>query len=154
MRAVCIVTASLVWIAACGSSGTSADARYVVLGSSVVRDAQTGLEWTRRDDAGDLDWYKADAYCRELRLDGGAAWRLPRIDELRTLYGMRPPTRCGEAMGAISTVFDLGGPYVWSGTEAGAGARTYLDFQFGTELSPTIAPHLVRRVLCVRSRAR
>ena len=67
-----IVLTSLLWAAACTSPGGDAPVgpRFVVLGPAVVRDAGTGLEWTRRDDGGGLDWYKADAYCRSLSIDG------------------------------------------------------------------------------------
>jgi hypothetical protein len=59
---------------------------------------------------------------------------------------------CGGDICAIDRVFTLTAPYVWSATARGD-ARTYLDFRHGTELSPSITPRLVRRVLCVRTPA-
>ena len=145
-----IVSTWLVWAAACSSGGAEGP-RFVVVGPAVARDAGTGLEWTRHDDGAGLDWHRADDYCRSLSIDGGGTWRLPTIEELRRLYGTTPRVPCGDAMCAVHPVFTLTGPYVWSSTEhGGPNARTYIDFQFGTELSPSITPRLVRRVLCVR----
>jgi hypothetical protein len=146
-----IVLTSLLWAWACTSD--DGGGRFRVLGEAVTRDAQTGLEWTRRDDGAGLDWHKAEAYCRSLSVDDAGGWRLPTIDELRSLYGASPKVPCGDAMCAIDPVFTLSSPYVWSATEFGVSARTYLDFKFGTQLSPTITPRLVRGVLCVRPSA-
>ena len=158
-RSVWILLTSLLWAAACTSPAGDAPAgpRFVVLGDAVVRDGRTGLEWTRHDDGVGLDWINADAYCQALVIDGPGRWRLPGIDELRGLYGGTSRTSCGDAMCAIDPAFTLTSPYVWSATPQGPSdpqgptARAYLDFQFGTQLSPTITPRLVRRVLCVRT---
>jgi len=143
----------LLWAAACTSRGGDAPAgpRFVVLGAAVARDARTGLEWTRHDDGVGLDWHKADAYCQSLTIDDARGWRLPDIEELRRLYDPTTRIPCGDATCAIDPVFTLTSPYVWSATAQGQNARTYLDFQFGTQLTPTILPRLVRRVLCVRT---
>jgi hypothetical protein len=140
--------------AACTSPPDDAPAasRFVVLGPAVVRDTKTGFEWTRRDDGVGLDWHKADEHCRSLSTGEAGQWRLPAIEELRTLYGATPTVPCGDAKCAIDRVFTLTTPYVWSASGQDTIARTYLDFQFGTELTPTITPRLVRSVLCVRDR--
>jgi formylglycine-generating enzyme required for sulfatase activity len=154
-RTVWILMTSLLWAVACTSPAGDAPAgtRFVLHGTAAVRDSRTGLEWTRHDDGVGLDWYKAEAYCRALSTGDAGHWRLPAIEELRTLYGATARVPCGDATCAIDPAFTLTSPYVWSATAPGGVARTYLDFQFGTELSPTIAPHLVRRVLCVRAAA-
>ena len=51
----------------------------------VWTDPATGLEWTKRDNAVEVDWEQANAYCANLRM-GGAGWRLPTIDELLGIY--------------------------------------------------------------------
>ena len=122
-----------------------------MLGDEVARDTRTGLEWTRHDDGQGLDGYKAEAYCRALVIGDSAGWRLPGVEELRSLYGATPKSACGDAMCAIDRVFTLTSPYVWSATTPDPTSRTYLDFQFGTQLSPGITPRLLRRVLCVRT---
>jgi hypothetical protein len=149
-----IVLMSLLWAGACTSAGSDAPpgSRFVVLGVALARDPQTGLEWTRRDGGVGLDWHKAEAYCQSLSIDDTRGWRLPGIEELRRLYGATTRIPCGDAMCAIDPAFTLGSQYVWSASAPhGPSARTYLDFQFGTELTPTLTPRLVRSVLCVRT---
>ena len=50
-----------------------------------VLDSKTGLEW--QDDAvGDtMDWVEAIKYCESLELDSNKDWRLPNINELKTI---------------------------------------------------------------------
>lgn len=153
-RSVWILVTSLVCVAACTSGEREGPAgpRFVVRGSAVVRDAVTGLEWTRRDDGVGLDWHKAEAYCESLSVDDAGRWRLPSVEELRSLYGATTRVPCGAVTCAIDPAFALTEQYVWTASGRGPQARTYLDFQFGTELTPTISPRLLRRVLCVRAR--
>jgi hypothetical protein len=146
-----IVATSLLWATACTPPEGDAPApRFVALGDAVARDARTGLEWSRRD-GGALAWHAAETHCRSLAVDDAGGWRLPAIEELRGLYDEGARVPCGDATCAIAPVFALTTPYVWSATaEQGPNARTYLDFRFGTELTPSIGPRLVRSVLCVR----
>jgi hypothetical protein len=44
-----------------------------------------GRQWTTTTSGEDLHWRTADAYCRDLRLDGRTDWRLPTLPELATL---------------------------------------------------------------------
>jgi formylglycine-generating enzyme required for sulfatase activity len=125
-------------------------ARFVPRGEAILQDAGARLEWTRRDDGVGRDWHAAEAYCRVLTL-GGSGWRLPTIEELRTLRAASARTPCGDVTCGIDPAFGLSNPYVWTSTAQGDTARTYLDFQFGTELTPSIGPRLLRRVLCVRA---
>ena len=134
---------------ACTSSAGDAHRRFVVRSDDVVRDVRTGLEWTRHDDGAGLDWNAADAYCRQRGVDGGG-WRLPEVDELYPLYDRAIDTPCGTVTCHVDPVFTLTSPYVWTATAMGEVARTYVDMQYGTRLSPTITPRLLRRVLCVR----
>lgn len=154
-RGVRILLVSLSLAAACSSPAgdTTPGPRFVALGDAVVRDARTGLEWTRHDDGVGRDWYGAEAYCQALSIDDAGRWRLPGSEELQGLYGASPRTACGDAMCAIDPAFSLSSPYVWTATAHGPTARTYVDFQYGTQLSPTITPRLLRRVLCVRASA-
>lgn len=135
---------------ACTSSESDAPRRFVVRSDAVVRDVGTGLEWTRHDDGAGLEWHAADAYCRQLGADGGG-WRLPGVEELFALYDKAMNTPCGTVTCHVDSAFTLTSPYVWTETAMGEGARTYVDMQYGTRLSPTITPRLLRRVLCVRS---
>lgn len=140
--------------AACTSPADDAPrgARFVPRGEAIVEDTRAGLEWTRRDDGVSRDWHAAEAYCRVLTL-GGPGWRLPTAEELRSLRVASARSRCGDVTCGIDPAFGITNPYVWTSTAQGDSARTYLDFQFGTELTPSIGPRLLRRVLCVRTAA-
>ena len=138
--------------AACTSPADDASpgAYFLPYGEAMVRDTRAGLEWTRRDDGVGRDWHAAEAYCRVLTL-GGSGWRLPTVEELRSLRVASARTPCGDVTCGIDPAFGITNPYVWTSTAQGDTARTYVDFQFGTELTPSIGPRLLRRVLCVRA---
>jgi hypothetical protein len=125
------------------------DGRFVAAGAASVRDEHTGLEWTKRDNARDVDWHGGDRYCRNLSLGDRADWRLPEIGELAELYDERLDQACGEAVCHIDPMLELTKAYVWAAT-ARDSRRFYFDFRFGTSLAPNLKPGLVRRVLCVR----
>jgi uncharacterized protein len=52
----------------------------------VFVDRQTGLMWTAKDSGVALGYNSAVAYCSNLHVNGKSDWRLPRVDELKTLY--------------------------------------------------------------------
>ena len=51
----------------------------------VVADSATGLAWTKEYTSISMTWQSALIYCEELNYAGHADWRLPNIDELKTL---------------------------------------------------------------------
>ena len=149
-----LVAAMLVLVsaAACSPPEPAFTPRFMIVSDDVARDTRTGLEWTRVDGDRSLPWTAADEHCRSLALPGRANWRLPEIAELEALFDQTQRQPCGARSDCrLDVAIDLTAPYVWSATERGAGTRFYIDFQFGTTLSPGIPPTLVRRVLCVRA---
>jgi hypothetical protein len=91
-------------------SGSSA--RYTLTEDhKAVIDNKTGLIWQQTDDGKMRDLLEgAHSYCDELTLGGHDDWRLPRIDELRTIidYSRWP--------GAIDPVFNCRMDSYWSGS--------------------------------------
>ena len=124
--------------------------RFVAVSAATVRDTTTNLVWTAHDNERNFPWPEAEAYCKALRLDEQAAWRLPTIEELDGIYDEAHDSACGERTCHIDPAITLTDPYFWSGTARSGGRRFYIDFKFGTQLAPLIRPQLVRRVLCVR----
>jgi len=53
-------------------------------GDEVVKDRKTGLMWQRNNGKG-FTWNGAKSYAWDLKLGGFLDWRLPTIDELKTL---------------------------------------------------------------------
>jgi hypothetical protein len=124
--------------------------RFRASSDGVVSDAALGVEWTSRDHDEALPWDAADRWCRDLALAGRDDWRLPEVGELRTLYDPERDEPCGTRRCRLDKAIRIRAPYVWTATERGVGARFYVDLAYGNELSPSVAPELVRRVLCVR----
>lgn len=58
-------------------------------------DPSTGLTWETHPTDAEVDWTQAGDHCSGL--DGGAGWRLPDIDELRSLIRGCPDTVTGGA---------------------------------------------------------
>ena len=116
-----------------------------------MRDTRAGLEWTRRDDGVGRDWHAAEAYCRVLTL-GGSGWRLPTIEELRSLRVASARTPCGDVTCGIDPAFAITNPYVWTSTAQGDSARAYIDFQFfrivlGASRAAAVRDVIVNRVV-------
>jgi hypothetical protein len=42
--------------------------------------------WTKKDNGSKVTWQEATDYCRNLQLAGHSDWRLPTIDELKSIY--------------------------------------------------------------------
>ena len=122
----------------------------VAVDDDVVRDARTGLEWTRHDHDRPLAWDDADRHCRELALGTRRDWRLPELAELEALYDPHQQAPCGDRTCHLDPAIRLGGPYIWTASQRGPGTRFYFDAGYGTSFSPGTPPTLVRRVLCVR----
>jgi uncharacterized protein (TIGR02145 family) len=58
------------------------------------KDPNTGLTWMVEPSGQHYDWKEAISYCRKLSLEG-EGWRLPTINELRTLIRGCPSTATG-----------------------------------------------------------
>lgn len=61
-------------------------------GDGTVSDGRTGLTWQKKALSVYVDWQTASDACLKLSLAGQDDWRLPSIDELRTLLTGCPPT--------------------------------------------------------------
>ena len=57
----------------------------------VCVDSSTGFEWQQNPTGGEMLWSEALTYCRNLALDG-EGWRMPDIDELRSVIVGCPDT--------------------------------------------------------------
>ena len=111
----------------------------------VFLDRQTGLMWTAKDSGVALGWNSAVAYCSNLQVAGHNDWRLPRIEELKTLYDAsgRNLPECkdfaGESLRSpirVRSEIALGCYWMWSSDEghqvrmAGGPVSTIRIFNF------------------------
>jgi len=60
--------------------------RFVDNKNGTVTDTKTGLMWAVRDNGGDTTWDGAKSYCENYRGGGYSDWRMPTIEELKSLY--------------------------------------------------------------------
>ena len=102
---------SLVWF--CSSlllifafpAGTG-DKNFVLGNEGIVLDTNTGLEWYVGPDK-KMDWNDAKSWVEGLNLDGGG-WRMPTIQEIRSLYIK------GEGDRNMTPLLKTTGWFVWS----------------------------------------
>lgn len=67
-----------------GLAGFS-EARYLDNGDGTVTDTQTNLMWQQTTAPATYTWQNAILYCNNLVLAGYSDWRLPNLNELKTL---------------------------------------------------------------------
>lgn len=122
----------------------------------VLRDASTGLHWTRSDNGSDIDWHDAVAHCTALSLAGGG-WHLPNSRQLQHLYDASGEDRTpcghyqGDAIGCrTSPLFQLSGPFFWSTDTSGEDRATGVFMANGYRLSYVRTARFNDRALCVR----
>jgi len=67
--------------------------RYVDNGNGTVTDTSSSLIWQQATAPNTYNWDQAISYCRSLSFAGYTDWRLPTLDELKTLldYTQAPP---------------------------------------------------------------
>jgi len=75
--------------------------RFHVAGDGTVIDHKLGVMWATADNGDDISWDNAKAYCDRLTLAGYDDWRLPTLDELKSLYKAKVTTYQVRAKGII-----------------------------------------------------
>ena len=70
-------------------------------------DPATGHMWQVNPSTAPVDWAGAGDYCKGLTLGGHADWRLPDIDELRSIVRGCAATQTGGSCGVIDTCLGL-----------------------------------------------
>jgi len=97
-----------------GAAGC-AGPRFTDLGDGTVRDNRSGLEWQQGVSLTEQNQAASVAYCTSLALDGGG-WRLPTIDELRSIVDDRFFPRIDPSFfpGTPSTLFWSSSPVAGS----------------------------------------
>lgn len=86
-------------------------------GDKTLSDASTGLTWSLSYAAG-RNWKEALAYCEDLNYGGKRNWKLPNINELKTLFN-------NEDTALISVVKEIPDENFWSSTTASLYSAEY-----------------------------
>jgi hypothetical protein len=121
-------------------------------------------QWTLSDNASDINWNDAKAYCEALKLDGGG-WQLPSYDDLQSIYDDKdghPSTPCfkpsdGPTMSCkVSSKFKLSSRYFWSQDFDQLPDRVMgrgISLTIGGGVSQNVKDGKLMRALCMRPRA-
>lgn len=81
--------------------------------SNIVTDNRTTLQWQDNTESNSTvkSWEEAIAYCEVLTLDGNSDWRLPNVNELKSIVDRTKKEP------AIDTTFEyVSSAYYWSST--------------------------------------
>ncbi len=125
-------------------------ARFTLLGNEynreAVRDNKTGLIWERSPALEMADWERAQQRCAS-KSAGGKDWRVPTVQELRTLVD---PSALDVKLPADHPFANVEPAIYWSATER-RDDRAYASFvNFSTGRSATLEKHMPTFVWCVR----
>lgn len=134
-----------------------AEERFRDNGDGTVTDRRHNLMWAHTDNHGDVDWKQAQRWIRftfpdtiQARYDD---WRMPTLDELRTLYVEDPAydgyeTACGQVV-RITPAIRLSCGWVWAADTQAITAGVF-NFHRGVHYTERMAHHRGRRALAVR----
>jgi hypothetical protein len=110
-------------------------------------DPTTGLMWTKKDNAREVNWQQATNYCRNLQLAGHSGWRLPTIDELQGIYDANANVGGYHVKGSLQ----LSNWFQWSSSRGKASGEVWgLYFTDGSRSSDPLGISTNGRALCVR----
>src|SRR5262249_50549389 len=132
------------------SSSQSRAARFTVLGEynrEAVRDQTTGLVWELSPALDMSDWDMAQRRCSSSHAGGDTDWRVPTVQELRTLV---EPSSIDVKLPADHPFANVEPSLYWSSTERrenGAYA-SFVNFRSGG--SATLEKYMSTFVWCVR----
>jgi hypothetical protein len=128
--------------------------RFIDNGDGTVTDTVTNLMWAASDNMGDISWHNAKIYCENPPIAGYrySDWRMPTIEELRTLYDKkreRYETDCGLRV-RIHPRIRLSCAWVWSSDHKAISAYAF-SFRKGYQYSTLMMDTKHFRALPVRS---
>jgi hypothetical protein len=124
--------------------------RFKVLAAfnnEAVLDKETGLVWQKVPIISDRSWFAAWKFC-QLNITGNrAGWRLPTLEELRSLID---PQQSEPALPPGNPFTDVVTQNFWSATAGFTSSNAVISgFQFG-EISETDKSNLAANTWCVR----
>ncbi|MCK5163894.1 MAG: DUF1566 domain-containing protein [Desulfobacula sp.] len=130
--------------------------RFIDNADGTVTDTLLNVMWSKTDNHGNINWRQAQQwvkytfpYTLPTSYDN---WRLPAIDELKTLYDQNTKgyeTDCGQKV-KIVPVIELTCGWVWASEMESISARLF-NFHRGYSYTDRISKYRAYRVLAVRS---
>ena len=120
------------------------DGDCIAYACGVVWDTKAGLEWVAGPDK-DTKWDEAKSWVDNLTVAGGG-WRMPTIDELKTLYEKDRGSR------NMTPLLETTGRYVWSGETKDSSSPWRFFFSSGYRHPGSREFSYLGRAFAVRSR--
>ena len=120
------------------SGRRSSDGRYIDDEDGTVTDTKTGLMWTKKDSYADLgkclDWNKSRSYVSSLTTGGYNDWRMPTVEELKSIYekSKNNKTYSGDTIHSDPIFASGGGHYYWSSETKGSSRAREVFFHYGS----------------------
>lgn len=129
--------------------------RFVSYDNGTVLDRDTGLMWPARDNGAAATWGEAKEYCESCRAGGYTDWRMPTVEELKSLYdenepGYRPECAVYDWMVHLTGKIHLSGGSAWSSADQGVEAGCFM-FDYGCRSRMFKSVNFIMRALPVRS---
>lgn len=128
--------------------------RFIDNDDGTVTDTLTNLMWAASDNVGDISWHNAKIYCGNPPIAGYRYfdWRMPTIEELRTLYDKSVEayeTDCGLSV-KVPPCIRLSCAWVWSSEHRAISAYAF-SFRKGYQYSTLMMDTKHFRALPVRN---
>ena len=120
------------------SGRRSSDGRYIDHVDGTITDTKTGLMWTKKDSYADLgkclDWNKSRSYVSSLTTGGYNDWRMPTVEELKSIYekSKNNKTYSGDTIHSDPIFASGGGHYYWSSETKGSSRAREVFFHYGS----------------------
>jgi len=135
----------------------STSERFTDNGDGTVTDHELGLMWAQSDNQGDIDWQDAERYCKmgpPHLLGKYDNWRMPTLDELKSLYVEDPEyegyeSDCGQIVKVLPLI-QLSCGWIWCSEKKAISARVF-TFSRGYHYTDRMSAKRNYRALPVRS---
>lgn len=140
------------------SNTAVAGPRFTDNGDGTLTDHELGLMWAKSDNKGDIEWKQAEQWAKYYFAKNIKSkynnWRLPTIEELKSLYVARKKykgyiTDCGLLVKIVPEI-KLSCILLWS-SETALGAHLAYNFNIGDSFTVPAYDTNGCRVLAVRS---
>lgn len=130
------------------NTSQSRNARFIVIGDrEAVRDKQTGLVWEQSPALDVSDWEMAQRRCSSNDAGGSTDWRVPTVQELRTLV---EPSSIDVKLPADHPFANVEPSIYWSSTERRENGAYASFVNFSSGGSATLEKYMPSFVWCVR----
>jgi hypothetical protein len=141
------------------SALASAGERFRDNGDGTVTDHLLGVMWSKTDNQGDIDWKQAERWVKytypfSLPVEKRDHWRLPTLEELRSLYVEDKDykgyeTDCGQRVKVVPQI-ELSCGWIWTSERKSITARVF-NFRRGYHYTDRMVHKKHYRALPVRT---